>query len=230
MGEGLSAAEVGKEIADHRKHAAEGTRHDRTVSIVEAILLAAVALLAAWSGFASAKWSTESRLLVAQASTARIEASQASLDAAEARNFDASTFDAWFTAFVAGNTEAMTIAERRFRPEFASAFDAWIATDPAANPDAPPGPTYMDEYDQPELAEAAALGERADDLYAEGAEAAGWADDYVRTTVYLATVLFLVGISGHFRVKAARIGLVSIGGVMLVYSVVLLVQSPRPPL
>ena len=42
----------------------------------------------------------------------------------------------------------------------------------------------------------------ADDKFAAGQEAAENADDYVRTTVYLATVLFLVGISGHFRVRA----------------------------
>jgi len=46
-------------------------------------------------------------------------------------------------------------------------------------------------------------------------EAAGAnSDGYVRTTVYLATVLFLVGISGHFRVRAARLGLIGIGGVI----------------
>ena len=46
--------------------------------------------------------------------------------------------------------------------------------------------------------------------------AGGNSDGYVRTTVYLATVLFLVGISGHFRVRAARLGLIGIGGFILV--------------
>ena len=84
MGEaGLSASEVGKEIAEHRKHHGdhEASGHDRTIGIAEAILLAVVALLAAWSGYASAKWSTESRLLLAQASTARTEASRAEFEA-----------------------------------------------------------------------------------------------------------------------------------------------------
>jgi hypothetical protein len=43
-------------------------------------------------------------------------------------------------------------------------------------------------------------------------------------------VLFLVGISGHFRVRAARYGLVGVGGVILVLAVALLVISPKPPL
>ena len=55
------------------------------------------------------------------------------------------------------------------------------------------------------------------------------ADGYVRTTVYLAAVLFLVGISGHFRVRAARLGLIGIGGVILAFSCVLLILAPKPP-
>jgi hypothetical protein len=64
--EGLSAAEVGKEIAEHKKHAEEGepehehqSREEQVLSIIGAVLLSAVALLAAYSGFAAAKWSTE---------------------------------------------------------------------------------------------------------------------------------------------------------------------------
>ena len=39
------------------------------MTIVEALLLAVVAVLAAYSGFASAKWGTESSLTLAKAST-----------------------------------------------------------------------------------------------------------------------------------------------------------------
>ena len=154
MGEGgLSPAEVGKEIAEH-KHHHEGTaenRHDRIVTIIEASLLAIVALLAAWSGYSSSKWSTESRIDLAEASTARTEASRANLEAMELRNLDYSAFNAWFGAWVAGDEEAQAIAVRRFRPELKVAFDAWIAEDPGTNPDAAPGPTFMPQYTQPEV-------------------------------------------------------------------------------
>ena len=56
MAEGLSAAEVGKEISEHRTHSQSGghdTAQDRRVTIIEAALLASVALLAAWSGCAA---------------------------------------------------------------------------------------------------------------------------------------------------------------------------------
>jgi hypothetical protein len=233
MAEGLPPAEVGKEIAEHRERSHVGNDHtgrDRLITIVEAALLAMVALLAAWSGYASAKWSTESRLLLAEASAARVEANRATALDAETLNFDSSTFTAWFTAYVADNEAAADVAMRRFRPDFRVAFDAWIASDPFNDDAAPPGPTYMPEYQRPQLARAESLDATANTWAAKGAVAADTADRYVRITVFLATVLFLVGISGHFRVRAARYGLVAVGGVILFLAVVLLVISPKPPL
>jgi hypothetical protein len=49
MAEGLSATEVGKEIAEHAEHSRAG-RHDRVVSIAEALLLSIVAVVAACRG------------------------------------------------------------------------------------------------------------------------------------------------------------------------------------
>ena len=238
---GLSPSEVGKEISAHAKHSQHGvngggqagehhlSRRDQAVTIIEAVLLAVVAVLAAWSGYASAKWATESRLKLAQASTARTQSSSAALTAVEKRNFDASTFNAWFTADVAGDAAKLAVAERRFRPEFHVAFLAWLATDPDHNPNAPPGPTYMPEYKQPDQDLATALNTKADALYKAGSLDGTRSDDYVRTTVYLASVLFLVGISGHFRVRGARLGLIAVGMVIVVFSVTQLLLLPKPP-
>ena len=69
MPEGLSAAEVGKEIAEHKKRGQEdeeADQHDRWLSILEAVLLSLVAVLAAYSGYAAAKWSTESSVTLGQ--------------------------------------------------------------------------------------------------------------------------------------------------------------------
>jgi hypothetical protein len=234
--EGLSPSEVSKEIAELRARAAEkspageSTGRDRLITIVEAFLLAVVAVLAAWSGFAAAKWGTESSLELAQASSARTQANRAAYVAADLRNFDSLTFNAWFTAYVAGNKDAMRVAEYRFRTDFVGAFNAWLQTHPFTNPDAPKGPTYMPEYRQPQLALSRRLDASADRHYALGEEAGGNSDGYVRTTVYLETVLFLVGISGHFGVRAARLGLIGVGSVILAFSCVLLIIAPKPPL
>ncbi len=232
MPEGLSAGEVGKEIAEHSKehgpHDAQ-ERHDRLVSIAEAVLLSIVALLAAWSGYAAAKWSTESRVGLAEASAARSEANRANLDAVDLRNFDSSTFEAWFAAFAAGNREAMALAEHRFRPDFRVAFDAWRATKPETNPDAPRGPTFMPQYQEPGIAKAKRLDKQAEEAFASGSEDGETADKFVRTTVFLASVLFLVGISTRFPSRGGRYALVGLGAALLVLSVIQLLGLPGPP-
>jgi hypothetical protein len=232
MPEGLSAQEVGKEIAGHRNPDGPDSAHgrrDRLVSIAEAVLLSIVAVMAAWSGYAAAKWSTESRVGLAEASAARTKANRANLQAIEVRNFDSSTFEAWFAAYTAHNEQAMALAEHRFRPEFRVAFEAWRATKPEINPNAPRGPTYMPQYREPGLARSKALDEQADDAFAAGATAGETSDKYVRTTVFLASVLFLVGISTHFPVRGVRYALVALGAVFLVVSLVQLTQLPGPP-
>ena len=232
MPEGLSAAEVGKEIAEHKKHTAaagEPHRHDRRLSIVEALLLSLVAVLAAYSGYAAAKWGTESSLTLARASAERTKANRADTEAIVTRTLDSASFNAWFTAFTAGDANDERLAAKRMRPGYRPAFNAWMATDPEHNPNSPPGPAYMPQYVIPQVAEARAHDARADASFKEGAEAGATADKYIRATVFLATVLFLVGISGHFRIRQARMGLIGAGGLLLAFAVVQLLGLPGPP-
>jgi len=230
MPEGLSPQEVGKEISEHGKRSEEDDdRRFRRVSIVEAILLSIVALMAAWSGYAAAKWSTESRVDLAEASTKRSEANRAYLQSQSLRNFDSTTFDAWFAAFTVGNKPAMAIAERRFRPAFKVAFDAWRATHPENNPNAPKGPTYMPQYREPGLAVANGLDAQATKAFSDGSDAGETSDEYVRVTVFLASVLFLIGISTQFKTRGVRYALVGVGAAMLIASLVQLTQIASPP-
>lgn len=230
MGEGLPIADVGTEIGRHgRHHSGDHDRRDGLITIAEAVLLSVVTLLAAWSGYSAAKWSTESRVQLAEASTLRVEASRADSDTSTIRNFDSSTFEAWFAAYIARNRGAMRLAEHRFRPEFRVAFDAWRATRPETNADAPPGPTFMPEYAQPGLAKARALDEHATAAFREGEESGATADKYVRLTVVLASILFLVGISTHFPLRGVRYGLIGLGAMLLVFSLVEIAGLPRPP-
>jgi hypothetical protein len=230
--EGLSATEVGKEIAEHRERAAaEQSEHrrDRRLSIVEAVLLSLVAVLAAYSGYAAAKWGTRSSVQLAKAASERNFASRLDTEAVVTRTLDSVSFNAWFSAFVAGNVKAQQLAEKRLRPGYRPAFSAWLATDPAHNPNAPPGPSYMSNYVIPQETQSAAADKSANVAFAEGSDAGDTADKYVRDTVFLATVLFLVGISSHFGVRQARYGLIGIGALILVFAVVQLAGLPSPP-
>ncbi len=232
MAEGLSPAEVSKEIAEHKKHAAaeeDDDHQDRWLSIIEAVLLSLVAVLAAYSGYAAAKWGTEASVRLASASAANTSASRADIEAIVTRTLDSASFNAWFAAFTAGNVKAEQLAANRMRPGYRVAFNAWLATDPAHNPKAPPGPAYMPQYVIPQQATAAADDAKASAAFTSGSTAGSTSDKYIRDTVFLATVLFLVGISGHFRIRAARLGLIAVGALLLVFAVIQLFGLPGPP-
>ena len=72
----------------------------------------------------------------------------------------------------------------------------------------------MPQYHQPQKAKAAKLNAQATVDYAAGEKAGSNSDDYVRTTVYLAIVLFLAGIGSHFDYRSIRYGLAGFGGAL----------------
>jgi hypothetical protein len=228
--EGLSATEVGKEIAEHREHAVEVHEgRDRLISIAEAVLLSLVALMAAWSGYSAAKWGTESSLSLAQASATRTKANLAAIEATQVRSFDSISFNAALTAYSSGKPVLFRLAVRRLRPGYRPAFDAWLASHPLKNPRAARDPSYLPQYRIPEEARARVLNRQADERFTEGQSAAGTADRYVRLTVFLAAVLFLVGIGSHFPVRSARYGLIAVAGALFLVSLVELLGLPGPP-
>ncbi len=61
-----------------------------------------------------------------------------------------------------------------------------------------------------------------------GYAAAQWGT-YSSVSLAKATVLFLVGISGHFPLRQARYGLIGVGALMLAFAVVQLLGLPGPP-
>jgi hypothetical protein len=244
MPEGLDPVEAGRKTYEHtheqedeqqtsqRVESEASKRHERHSRILqtgEAILLALVTIAAAWAGYAAARWGTTSRVEIAQSSTLRNLATRADLEALTTRNFDSSTFNAWFIAFSLGNKKDQLIAERRFRPAFRVAFNAWMATHPLTNPNAPPGPTYMPQYKLPQQAKANALDAAATAKFNEGTHGGEVSDNYIRITVFLAAVLFLVGIGSTFKLHQIRYALIAFGTALLVLATVLIFHEPGLP-
>jgi hypothetical protein len=228
MAEGLSTAELGHRLGEHTRSRRD-VRHDRIVSIVEAVLLSIVTLLAAWSGYSAAKWHTESRLQLSESHTLRSDANRAFQESLTFRVGDATTFNAWFGAYLLDDASGMKLAEGRFRPEYRAAFDAWLETKPFTNPNAPPGPQAMPQYRPTGAAESTRLAAAADAAYVDGEHSGETSDNYTRTTVILASVLFLVGLSTHFPLRAVRLGLITVGGILLGLAAIAIIRLPALP-
>jgi hypothetical protein len=87
----------------------------------------------------------------------------------------------------------------------------------------------MPQYHPTGQAQSTMLDAAADAYYADGEHAAITSDKYIRVTVILASVLFLVGISGHFPVRGVRLGLVGVGMALLLVAAVQILILPAPP-
>ena len=122
----------------------------------------------------------------------------------------------------------MAVGRAPLPSRFRVAFDAWRATDPESNPNAPPARPTCRNTDSPGWSKRRRSMRRPTRPSTRGAEAGETSDKYVRATVYLASVLFLIGISTRFPIRGGRYALVGLGVLMLLISVVQLASAARP--
>jgi len=228
MPESTSNVEFAHRIHEQGHH---GGPHGRAewLELGEAIVLAAVAVLTAWSGYQAARWDARSAAFYAKASStaAAAAAQEQHTLAGQDHLYDIWTFNSWMAA-KSGRDEALAgIFEKRFRPEYAMAYAAWIRTDPFHNPNAAPGPSFMPEYKSARLEKARTLSEEAKAQYENGVHSRETGDEYVRITVVLATVLLLTALSQRFKIHVARVGLVAVAFVMLIVAVYWIATFPR---
>jgi hypothetical protein len=172
---------------------------------------------------------TDSSIALANASAARSKYSLAEIQASQIRTLDSVEFNAVEGAYVSKDASLYRLTVKRLRPGYRPAFEAWLATHPLKNPNAPADPSDMPQYRIPQATQAAAFNAQANAYFTRGSSSAATADKYVRLTVLLAAVLFLVGIGSRFPVLAARYGLIAVAGAILVLSVVQLLALPGPP-
>src|ERR1700733_7502272 len=136
------------EIAKHLgEHEAAGDSLGRAIlEIIEALVLAVVAIATAWSGYQAELWTGHQSELYGEASKLRVEAEGAAAYATQERIYNAATVVEWLKAEAHNDKKLADFFERRFLPEFRPAFESWKKTDPLNNPNAPPGPQLMPEY------------------------------------------------------------------------------------
>lgn len=125
------------------------------------------------------------------------------------------------------NEKVASIYVRRFSPEYKIAFDAWLKTNPFSNPDAPTGPANVPEYHNSLLVQAAALTRQANDAFDQGTQARDNSEQYVRGTVLLATILFMIALAQRFKLHMVRVGLLVVAAAVMVYALSNVAHYPR---
>jgi hypothetical protein len=197
------------------------------VEILEAVLLAIVAVATAWSGYQASRWEAISAENYSRASRTTVMSQEKATMEGQDRLYDSVTFNGWVASKVAGREKLAGFYERRFRPEYAVAFQAWWKLDPINNPSAPQGPIFMPEYKNANAAEAAQLAEEAKGYFEKGVSSRDTGDDYVKVTVFLATVLLLTALSQRFKVLGPRVAVAAVAVVFLLISAYWILNLPR---
>ena len=85
----------------------------------------------------------------------------------------------------------------------------------------------MPEYEDPVAEEATALSKEAAHAYELGVEARHRGEEFVRLTVVLAAVLFLIAVGQRFRIRKVRVAVLGVAGVFLVFGLVTLTTLPN---
>jgi hypothetical protein len=198
----------------------ERPEHGRTwQEILVTVLLVLAALGTSWSSYQATRWNGEQAKAGGRTNAIRIDAARAQGMAQSQSQVDVATFIAWADADRRGEADVAEFYADRFRAEFRLAFNAWLATRPATNPDAPPTPFAMTQYQLASRQEAERLDRAADASTAVVLRDLQIASNYVLTVVLYAVVLFFAGMSTKIAGRRLRWILLGVGCLVFVIAI-----------
>jgi hypothetical protein len=227
MSEATSNVEFAQKIHENSHHHPQSAGHARWIEMLEALVLAIVAVATAWSGYQASKWSALSAQNYNMASRTTVLAQEKATLGGQDRLYDITTFNSWIAAKVTGKDKLAEFYERRFRPEYGIAFSAWWKLDPLNNPSAPSGPIFMAEYANTNGRQSDKLAEDAKGYFENGVSMRETGDKYVKITVFLATVLLLTALSQRFEILGPRVAVIAVAFALLAASTYWILTFPR---
>ena len=130
MPAGVANAELVQKVLEDDRREPAPEHQVAWVEVVDVVVLAAVAVAAAWSGFEAAKWSGLSGRQYSLGLRTTVLAQEKATLAGQDRLYGITTFNDRMEAKSNKNENLATWYERRFRPEYVIAFKAWQNLDP----------------------------------------------------------------------------------------------------
>lgn len=215
--------------ADDAKAEAERKQRllDRT-EIVIAILLGIAAILTAWSTFQSAQLGSNVSAAYSEGIRTSDAASQAFNDASAADVADQALFLEFAKSAQSGDeATAAYIHDSLMSPELQAAVDWWSEQPDSANYDTPfteDNPNWSTKM----FDDASALDAEAQTQFDKAKTLDGLGSDFDILSIIIAIALFLFGVASLVRQERIKIGLGAVGGVILLFSIIRLLQLGNP--
>jgi hypothetical protein len=208
-----------------RRAPAAGGRLWRT-EFFATLLLGLAAVGAGWSAYQAARWSGNETLALDQANDVRREAALVQTRAYLIRVIHVGLFTQYLQAVSQHNTTLTNLLFERFPPPLKFAIKAWLATKPLKNPNAPPTPFSMHEYQIPEDAEARRLEEEARKIGSEARHDGETSENYILVTVPFAIVSLFSGLSTKFATPGIRTAIVAMAFIVSLVAAIALAFMP----
>jgi hypothetical protein len=196
------------------------------MEILAVALLGVATIGSAWCGYQASRWNSDESEFAREASDLQVEAAREFGLATQTVSYDSNMAAQYARAVVEGDEQLQRFyRETLIRPDFLPILDEWQASAEAGN--GPPSNLFEDQdYIDAELSDYQETAAKAQAKSAEGEEAGTNADDYVLTTLLLASALFFAGLTTSFRVRGAQMLLLVGSGVLLAYAAARLVDAP----
>jgi hypothetical protein len=196
------------------------------VEIVATVLLAFAAVATAWSSYQANRWNGEQAKASGRVNALRIDAARAQGLAEGQTQVDIAMFFQWINATETEEQDLAEFYDARFRPEFRPAFDAWRASDPLTDPDAPPTPFAVDEYQLQARSDSERLDAEAEAMAAAVRRNIQRSANYVLAVVMFAVALFFAGMSTKLRGAGTRKALLVVGCLVFLGTTVWIATFP----
>ena len=200
---------------------------DRVEQII-AVMLGLAAIITAWTAFQSSQLGDKVQESFSEGIRSSDQASQEYNTAIATDNQDQAIFLEYAKALVAEDEVTATyIQESLMSPELAAAVQWWIEQPDDTGPDSP----FVEEnpnWDDSSWNTAADLDVEAQQYFDSARQADADGDEFDLLEVIVTLSLFLFGVASLVRQQKIQVGLATVGGLILIYSIIMTITLGDP--
>ena len=196
---------------------ARGARPHRVLEVVAVLMLGVATIGSAWCGYQATRWNGEEDDLARRASDLQVQAARQFGLATQTVSYDSNMIAQYAEAVATGDEPLQQFMRGSLvRPELLPLLEEWKRQVDAG--DMPTNLLEDEEYLAAQLEPYRATEAEAQALVVEAEESGSVADDYVLTTLLLASALFFAGITTSFRVRFAQVMLLAGAAMLIAYA------------
>lgn len=194
-----------------------GRAPSRLLEVLAVVLLGVATIGSAWCGYQATRWNGEESELARASGVLQVEAARQFGLATQVVSYDTNTISQYANALAAGNEQLERFyRDTLIRPDFLPILDEWEAQAVAGS--TPANLLEDEEYLETQLGPYRETQTRAAERAVEAEQAGAEADDYVLTTLILASALFFAGLTTSFRVRFAQVLLLTGSSLLIAFA------------